>query len=89
MNYDNNIYLITERIKTDKTIMQPWRNKAVARMQEAQAFIRMGQTSTNRPDSPNRVDAAGVATTGDMPIACTCPHGAVDSNCPIHGGKTA
>jgi len=79
MQYDSQINQIVERLKTDKTVVQPWRNKAVARLQEAQAFVRMGQTTTYQ--SPNKV-------TGDNepPVAgvCTCPPGALDQDCPVH-----
>lgn len=77
MQYDREIHLIYERLRNDKTVTQPWRNKAISRLQEAQAFIRMGQ-STAYPDQPNRVDA-GTAST------CTCQPGIVDKNCPVHG----
>lgn len=42
MNRDKVITDLIAEIKADKSIVQPWRNKAVARLQEAQAFERMG-----------------------------------------------
>lgn len=55
MNRNQVISDLIADIKGDKSIVQPWRNKAVARLQEAQAFERMGRTSTyastTAPDS--------------------------------------
>lgn len=75
MNYDQQINNLAESIKADKSIIQPWRNKAVARLEEVQAFVRMGSTSTNMPMPAGMEDHA----------ACTCPLGAVDKSCVVHG----
>lgn len=81
MNYDSEINKLAEAIKADKSIVQPWRNKAVARLEESQAFVRMGKsTSTLRTES-NPVGPT------DFADACTCPSGALDTTCPVHGGS--
>lgn len=77
MNYNQPINDLVEEIKLDKSILQPWRNKAIARLQEAQAFVWMGSKVSNTPvdEGYNVVDE------------CTCPIGATDINCSIHGVK--
>lgn len=47
MNHNDEIIQLIKYVKADKSIVQPWRNKAVARLEEAQAFIKMGQSTTN------------------------------------------
>jgi len=70
MNFDYEINRIMEAVKTDKSIVQPWRNKAAARLEEAQAFVRMGMTTTNMKPPEN----------------CSCLPGAYDVDCTTHGG---
>lgn len=78
-DYDDDITGLTDILKSDKSIIQPWRNKAIARLEEAQAFIRMGKTTTNlRPPSGTVNDDGSLSV-------CTCPPGAVDTLCPVHG----
>lgn len=78
-SYDVAIRDIIGYVREDKTIIQPWRNKAVARLEEAQAFVRMGKTSVNNlPEPPATMTAPTVNT-------CTCPVGARDKLCPVHG----
>jgi len=70
MNYDQTIQQVIKLIKEDKSIIQPWRNKAVARLEETQAFIKMGKTSTYEKEEP----------------VCTCPPvGGIRRTCPVHG----
>ena len=76
MNYDQTITELVEAIRVDKSIIQPWRNKAVARLEEAQAFVRMGKTST-MSFSDEIVQ---------FPAECICPTGAIDTRCPQHRG---
>lgn len=77
MNYDQQITKLIMDVKADKAIIQPWRNKATARLEEAQAFIRMGKHSSNQmPPEGQRIDAN---------TACTCPIGANATDCPQHG----
>jgi hypothetical protein len=72
MDYNRNISELIDAIKADKSILQPWRNKAVARVEEAQAFVRMGLTSTSK-------------TTADQASEniCICPIGATRTDCPM------
>ncbi len=81
MNYDQTISELLATIKADKTIIQPWRNKAHARLEEAQAFIRMGRTSTNiQPPPGQRILASDEPNTD-----CICLVGAIATDCPVHG----
>lgn len=82
MNYDQEITRLIEEIKADKSLAQPWKNYASKELHVAQSLIRMAKTTTNRaPDNapPLQVSSAGTG--------CTCVPGAVDRNCPTHGGK--
>ncbi len=70
MDYDSSIQDIIAILKEDKSVVQPWRNKATSRLEEVQAFIRMGETITyEEPDEP----------------ICTCPEGGKRRDCPVHG----
>ncbi|HVB24101.1 MAG TPA: hypothetical protein VNG51_19340 [Ktedonobacteraceae bacterium] len=76
MNYDAAFITFIEQIKADKSIVQPWRNKACARLEEVQAFVRMGKTTTyEKPPEP----------------VCNCPDPkyAKRANCPVHGELAA
>lgn len=70
MNYDSEINKLAEEISADKSIIQPWRNKAKARLEEVQAFVRMGKSSAY--------------PTNTEPV-CVCPVGGKRKDCPIHG----
>jgi hypothetical protein len=86
LNYDKLINDLVEAIKADKAIIQPWRNKAVARLEESQAFVRMGRSSSSRQGelTYNQV----VATENNFNHAgCICPTGAVANECPVHGER--
>lgn len=76
-----------ERIKTDKSIIQPWRNKAVSAILSAQAYIKMGRTTTypffdEKPATGASTQASGQITNG---LPCTCMAGVVDNGCLVHG----
>lgn len=81
MNYDQEITDLVEAIKADKSIVQPWRNKASARLEEAQAFVKYGKGLSLMP-APYGMEPHTIA---DM-RACTCPPGARDKTCAVHGG---
>lgn len=83
MNYDQQITHLIEAIKADKSIIQPWRNKAVARLEEAHAFIRMGKTSSGQRYDEKLVVEQSYSQTSQ---GCTCFPGTVDKSCPVHGG---
>ena len=75
MDYDEEISSIIAVVKTDKAIRQPWRNKSVARLEEVQAFIRMGLNISNlKPPEDEPID-----------LECICPEGGVRTTCPVHG----
>lgn len=76
-HYELAINDIIEHVKADKGIVQPWRNKAIARMEEAQAFIRMGLTTTYQQPP----QGATVSQT----FTCICPTGGIRRDCPMHG----
>ena len=75
-HYEIAIDDMIEHIKADKSIIQPWRNDAIAQLRRAKAFIRMGLTSTNRTDLPS-----------DPEPTCTCPEGGTRKSCPLHGAQ--
>lgn len=64
-------------MKTAIGVDKKWLNKTIARLEEAEAFaakiVLPGSLAANEP-----------STTG---IECICPAGAVDTNCPKHGGS--
>jgi hypothetical protein len=88
MNYDQYVQEIVDVIKADKAIVQPWRNKAVARLEEAQAFIHEGKTTTYReaPGGLPTMQFAGPSTTAGQ---CVCTLGMPPrKDCPVHGGQS-
>lgn len=100
--YTSAIFTFIEQIKADKTIVQPWRNKAVARLEEVSAFVRMGKTTTylspvsateHSPESfagSKMVDNA-LPDNGfpDPNVAkCNCPAFGKRRTCPIHGDQS-
>lgn len=89
MNYDQKLQELITAIKADKSIVQPWRNKAISRLDETQAFLSMGKRMTNRPWPPDLV--IDKANGEQVPIyredlQCTCPNGGRSKECPVHGG---
>ncbi len=84
MDYDAYITELTDVLKQDKSVVQPWRNKSVARLQEVQAFIRMGKSTTNRkPD-----DHPAMQFAGPTQSQCICTPGMPPrKDCPVHGSK--
>lgn len=78
MNYDEIITNLVEAIKADKSLIQPFKNYAASDLLRVQAIVRMAkQTSLLEPP----IDAV----TGFDNPDCTCPSGAIDKQCPIHG----
>lgn len=81
MNYQSEIERIKAALKADKAIIQPWRNKAMSQLENAQAFIRSGNELTYRQQD-GRVDGnAPVAAAGQ----CICKPGMIARACPVHG----
>jgi hypothetical protein len=69
---------IITMLKDDKSCVQPWRNKAIARLEESIAFIEKGHNTTNlKPPAGLPTDAARQCT-------CLAPD-AINASCPIHG----
>lgn len=83
MNYDMEITKLVGMLKSDKSIIQPWRNKSIARLEEAQAFIRMGKTSAPEPKGdPMQI------IPGPVGRECIChlgTGGTRNPQCPTHG----
>lgn len=86
MNYDEELDKVMVVISSDKAIIQPWRNKAKSRLDEAKAFIRMGRTSSNQKTDGHE-DSAMRFPVPKAAEGCTCPPLAIDPNCPMHGGQ--
>lgn len=86
MNYDQEITKLINEIKADKSIIQPWRNKAAARLEEVQAFVRMGRGTSNLqapfPVHPGQINGRVQGCNGNCDLS---PNGLVDGNCPVHG----
>lgn len=63
-----------------------WLNKTIARLEEAQVFSE--KVYDGRVLGIPTADGSRV---NSMPIngsrACTCPEGAIDSNCSVHGSE--
>lgn len=78
MNTDHIRYIIT-MLKEDKSCAQPWRNKAIARLEEAKVFIEQGHRITN-VSPPGGMESA--TYTGKD---CICPQGGFHKDCPLHG----
>lgn len=79
MAYSHEIDLLLARLSQDKGIHPKWRNKAVARLEEAQAFINQGlRGDIAEPD----LGASAAALVGSV---CICRPGTINNNCPIHG----
>lgn len=85
MNYLNEIEGILVLLKQDKGMNPKWRNKAAARLEEAQAFIRHGSIDT--------IHTAPDASPSDT--MCTCRKNELGSvialrrSCPVHGAEAA
>jgi len=100
MNHDATIQAIIKDIKADVSIVQPWRNYAIKSMNEAQAFVRMGKTTTyaeapqgtfaNETSNDTFSDGKTILepsaqATGQQNGTCTCPVGGRRTTCPVHG----
>ena len=88
MNYDHELQRIITAIKADKGIVQPWRNKALARLQEVQAFIHEGQHTSNlKPPEGTELTSYGTAKLPNVLEGreCICPAGGIHRRCPVHG----
>jgi hypothetical protein len=89
-NYDKRIYDLISDIKADKSIHPQWRNKAVARIDEAHAFIEKGQRTTSMKAPQGMVlpnvpvmseENARAIFGGQQPVSSTNPNQHIDCNC--------
>jgi hypothetical protein len=87
MNYDYEKVLadVVNDIRADKSIMQPWKNKAMARIQEAAVFVDHGKKiSLAKP--PEGLPSAGPKFPTPQPLGCICqPDMPPRKDCPVHG----
>lgn len=66
-------------------VNKQWANKTVARLEEAELFAtKMFVGQVQGVPTPNSQQPAPV-TGAINPPGCTCPEGAIDSLCPVHG----
>lgn len=83
MNYLDEIKRITTMLGMDKGISPKWRNKAVARLEEAGSFINSGIKET--ADFHNK--ESGV---DDLSFCiCISYPDSVNRKCPVHGQQVA
>lgn len=59
-------------------------NKVIARLEEAWLWSQHIAKSDSLDDAANMASLTQTAPTTNI---CLCPLGAIDTNCPIHGGK--
>lgn len=76
MTYYERIDNLIAEIKHDNSVLQPWKNKAVSALQQAQACVFTGQGISSRKDEA-KVDSTA--------SKCVCPDGAWSRKCPEHG----
>lgn len=83
MNYDQRFAQLIADVKADKSVTQPWRNKAIGRLDEAQALLEKGQRMTNlQPPAGFGPDIGGPVVT------CMCLPGTRNKSCPTHGDRS-
>jgi hypothetical protein len=70
---------LIEHIKADKSIVQPWRNDAIANMRRAVAFIDKGLTT-----APAHLVQTAERDGQPVMSLCTCPPGGRRKDCPVH-----
>lgn len=67
-------------------------NKTIARLEEAALWAKqINQGNMNGVVSPQSIDGVHQpvsANNNNQHVGCTCPEGAIDSQCPVHGTKT-
>jgi len=76
MNLPDQIQALIDQVKTQKNNLQ--RNKIISHLEDALAHAKV-QASWVPPS------LAESAPTPTQTQGCTCPIGAIDSTCPIHG----
>lgn len=76
---------IITAVKSDKSIVQPWRNKVVARLEEAIAFIHEGQNTSNLKPPAGMTDTSADGFTKTAECTCAAWPDMPDPKCPVHG----
>lgn len=69
-----------------------WKNKALSHAQNTLACVRMMELESKEHEYSSGLREPYNASNGNVPNTldelskgvCTCPHGARDSNCPVH-----
>lgn len=83
MNYHDEIKRITTLLGMDKGISPKWRNKAVARLDEADAFINQGIKETGQfHDKQSGNDALEFCICMNYPDS-------INRRCPVHGKEVS
>lgn len=84
MDYDSTINELVGSLQSDKSLMQPYKNYAVADARRLQAVIQMARTTTRQtppPDMPSDANRFPVPKIE----SCTCKSMEIDPKCPVHG----
>jgi hypothetical protein len=83
MNYPDEIKRVTTLLGMDKGISPKWRNKAVARLDEALAFINQGIAETNQFHAKE----SGL---DDLSFCiCISYPDSINRKCPVHGQQVS
>ena len=81
MNYSDELKRVTTLLGMDKGISPKWRNKAVARIDEALAFINQGVKETAQyHDKQSGNDALEFCICMNYPAT-------INRNCPVHANQ--
>lgn len=76
------LIVIAKEMRSAPGVNKQWANKTIARLEEAEVFA--GKIIEGRvngvPTGQTPVTGSGIGQQ-----ACTCPPGAVDNDCPVHG----
>lgn len=72
-------------------VNKQWLNKTIARLEEAEVFsTKVFDGRVLGIPTPDGTQVNPMPIHGSVPpVGCTCPEGAVDSLCPIHGDHQA
>lgn len=81
MNYYDRIAQLMDEIKADSNVRQPWKNKTVSKLLEAQAFVQTGTLSTLNKKSILDPSTQSTGAYNDAGAECICPLGAISKDC--------
>lgn len=88
-NHIHDLIVVAKEQKKASGVDQKWANKTIARLEEAQLFSEKMFTGRvlGVPVSPSPMRGTPAGTGNpNQHVACVCPTGAVDKDCPVHGG---